>query len=190
MHWFVAPNGEKFYGSGVNGVDAGSPPKRSTDALLITFGIYTPSTDDWAATIRDRLSKWGFNHLGGWNFCVEKIGLPYIANLDLGRLSEALWFDAFDPALPTRVRECADRLTAPHRQLGLRIGYFPDNEIGWWNAALFEWYLPKIGRIIPSGCFGSYFTTATRENGRSCCGTGWHPEALTGLNLFAMPAPR
>ena len=27
VHWFVAPNGEKFYGSGVNGVDAGSAPE-------------------------------------------------------------------------------------------------------------------------------------------------------------------
>ena len=26
VHWFVGPNGEKFYGSGVNGVDAGSAP--------------------------------------------------------------------------------------------------------------------------------------------------------------------
>ena len=143
VHWFVGPNGEKFYGSGVNGVDAGSAPEEVDGRPAYYLWNLYPSIDDWAATIRDRLSKWGFNHLGGWNFCVEKIELPYIANLDLGRLSEALWFDAFDPALPTRVRECADRLTAPHRQLGLRIGYFPDNEIGWWNAALFEWYLSK-----------------------------------------------
>jgi hypothetical protein len=95
------------------------------------------------ASIRERLTKWGFNHLGAWSFCEEKIGLPYIANLDLGRLSEALWFDAFDPALPARVTECAEELTAPHRQLGLRIGYFPDNEIGWWNASLLEFYLSK-----------------------------------------------
>ena len=39
----------------------------------------------------------------------------------------------------------------------------------------------KIGRIIRSGCFGSYFTTAMRENGRSCCGTGCHPGSVDGF---------
>jgi hypothetical protein len=143
VHWLLAPNGEKFYGSGVNGVDAGSPPEEIEGRPAYYLWNLYASIDDWAATVRDRLKKWGFNHLGAWNFCAEKIGLPYIANLDLGRESEALWFDAFDPTLPTRVRDCAERLTAPHRQLGLRIGYFPDNEIGWWNAALFEFYLSK-----------------------------------------------
>ncbi|MEX0802235.1 MAG: hypothetical protein WD688_02780 [Candidatus Binatia bacterium] len=143
VHWLLAPDGEKFYGSGVNAVDAGSPPEEVEGRSAYYLWNLYASIDDWAATIRDRLVKWGFNHLGAWNFCEEKIGLPYVANLDLGRLSEALWFDAFDPALPTRVKECAERLTAPHRQRGLRIGYFPDNEVGWWNGALFEFYLSK-----------------------------------------------
>lgn len=143
VHWFVAPNGKKFYGSGVNGVDAGPPPEVIEGRPAYYLSNLYASTDQWAATIRERLTKWGFNHLGAWSFCEEKIGLPYIANLDLGRLSEALWFDAFDPGLPARVTEWAERLTAPHRQLGMRIGYFPDNEIGWWNAALFEFYLSK-----------------------------------------------
>jgi hypothetical protein len=143
VHWFVTPDGEKFYGCGVNGVDAGSPPVEMGGRPAYYLPNLYASVDDWATTVRNRLVPWGFNHLGAWNFCAEKIALPYIANLDLGRVSEALWFDAFDPALPTRVRECAEQLTAPHRQSGLRIGYFPDNEVGWWNAALFEFYLSK-----------------------------------------------
>jgi hypothetical protein len=143
VHWFLAPNGEKFYGSGVNGVNAGCPPEDFEGRPAYYLWNLYASTELWAANIRERLAKWGFNHLGAWSFCEEKIGLPYIANLDLGRFSEALWFDAFDPALPTRVKECAERLTAPHRQRGLRIGYFPDNEVGWWNGALFEFYLSK-----------------------------------------------
>jgi hypothetical protein len=143
VHWFLAPNGKRFYGSGLNGVDAGPPPKDVDGRPAYYLWNLYPSTDAWAANVRERLAKWGFNHLGAWSFCEEKIGLPYIANLDLGRLSEALWFDAFDPALPARVMDCAERLTAPHRERGLRIGYFPDNEVGWWNAALFEFYLSK-----------------------------------------------
>jgi hypothetical protein len=143
VHWFLAPNGEKFFGAGVNGVDAGCSPEDVEGRPAYYLWHLYASTDTWAATVRERLLNWGFNHLGAWNFCEEKIGLPYIANLDLGRLSEALWFDAFDPALPSRVMDWAERLTASHRQRGLRIGYFPDNEVGWWNAALFEFYLAK-----------------------------------------------
>jgi hypothetical protein len=143
VHWFLAPNGEKFYGAGVNGVDAGNRPEQVEGRPAYYLWNLYASTDLWAANVRERLAQWGFNHLGAWSFCEEKIGLPYIANLDLGRLSEALWFDAFDPALPARVMDWAERLTAPHRQRGLRIGYFPDNEVGWWNAALFEFYLSK-----------------------------------------------
>jgi hypothetical protein len=143
VHWFLDPSGEKFYGTGVNGVDAGPSPEEIKGRPAYYLWKLYASTDLWAATIRERLAKWGFNHLGAWSFCEEKIGLPYIANLDLGRWSEALWFDAFDPALPARVLDWAERLTAPHRQRGLRIGYFPDNEVGWWNAALFEFYLSK-----------------------------------------------
>jgi hypothetical protein len=143
IHWFLTPTGERFYGAGVNGVDAGPPPEAIDGRPAYYLWNLYASTDLWAANIRERLAKWGFNHLGAWGFCEEKIGLPYIANLDLGRWSEALWFDAFDPELPVRVMDWAERLTAPHRQRGLRIGYFPDNEVGWWNAALFEFYLSK-----------------------------------------------
>jgi hypothetical protein len=143
VHWLITPSGEKFYACGVNGVDAGSAPEEVDGRPAYYLWNLYASTDDWAAMVRHRLGKWGFNHLGAWNFRPEKIGLPYIANLDLGRLSEALWFDAFDPELPARVGLWAERLTAPHRQGGFRIGYFPDNEIGWWNAALFEFYLSK-----------------------------------------------
>jgi len=143
VHWLLDPKGDKFYGSGVNGVDAGSPAEEVEGRPAYYLWSLYGSVDQWAESVRDRLGRWGFNHLGAWNFAVEQIGLPYVANLDLGRWSEALWFDAFDPALPARVRECAERLTAPHRQSGLRIGYFPDNEVGWWNTSLFEFYLSK-----------------------------------------------
>ena len=143
IHWLLDPKGDKFYGSGVNGVDAGSPAEEVEGRPAYYLWNLYGSVDQWAETVRNRMSTWGFNHLGAWNFAVEQIGLPYVANLDLGRWSEALWFDAFDPALPARVRECAERLTAPHRQSGLRIGYFPDNEVGWWNTSLFEFYLSK-----------------------------------------------
>ena len=41
VHWFLAPNGEKFYGAGVNGVDAGNRPEQVEGRPLTTCGIYT-----------------------------------------------------------------------------------------------------------------------------------------------------
>jgi hypothetical protein len=143
VFWLFTPDGEKFYGCGVNGVNFGNPPESIQGRPAYYISTLYPGIDAWAATIRERLAKWGFNHAGAWTSSEEQIGLPYIPNLDLGRLSQALWFDAFDPALTDRVNEWADRLTAPHRRHGLRIGYFPDNEVGWWNAALFTFYLSK-----------------------------------------------
>lgn len=141
--WLLTPDGEKFYGCGVNGVNAGISPDRVEGRPAYYLRSLYPSTDAWAATTRERLVQWGFNHLGAWSFAEGQLGLPHIPNLDLGRLSQSLWFDPFDPGSAIRMNECAERLTAPHRQQGLRIGYFPDNEVGWWNAALFTFYLSK-----------------------------------------------
>ena len=37
--------------------------------------------------------------------------------------------------------ERARELTAPYRDLPQLIGYFSDNEVGWWNSSLFIWFL-------------------------------------------------
>jgi hypothetical protein len=143
VHWLRTPSGKRFYGCGVNGVHAGYPPEAVQQRPAYYLWRLYPSVPAWALTVRERLGTWGFNHVGAWAFGEEMIGLPSTPNLDLGRLSQALWWDPFDPSMPTRVTEWAYRLTGPHREAGVRIGYFPDNEIGWWNAALFMFYLAK-----------------------------------------------
>src|SRR5262249_60335861 len=47
------------------------------------------------------------------------------------------WRDPFAPDLPARVRTIARRLVAPFKGDPRRVGYFSDNEIGWWNGPLF-----------------------------------------------------
>src|SRR5262249_17920831 len=39
--------------------------------------------------------------------------------------------------------ELAGELVAPYRNTPYRIGYFSDNEVGWWAGALFVWYSDK-----------------------------------------------
>src|SRR5207249_3465677 len=53
------------------------------------------------------------------------------------------WIDPFDPATERRVRAWARRLVAPYRGDPRRIGYFTDNEVGWWNGALFDYYAKR-----------------------------------------------
>src|SRR5262249_21025895 len=49
--------------------------------------------------------------------------------------------DPFDPAIETEVRRVATEAVAPYRGNPLRIGYFSDNEIGWWNGPVFMAFL-------------------------------------------------
>jgi hypothetical protein len=45
--------------------------------------------------------------------------------------------------MPARLEAEARKLTAPWRKTAYRIGYFSDNEVGWWGGALFVFYSQK-----------------------------------------------
>ena len=47
------------------------------------------------------------------------------------------------PAMESRMMATAQRLIAPYRGSLYRIGYFSDNEVGWWAGALFIFYSSK-----------------------------------------------
>ena len=70
-----------------------------------------------------------------------EIGLPSTPELELGRIVQFVWTDPFDPALIAELRRKAAAAVAPYRGNPLRIGYFSDNEIGWWNGPLFVAFL-------------------------------------------------
>lgn len=69
--------------------------------------------------------------------------MPEIANLELGRLSRFHWFDPFDPATEQAMMAKAAELVRPYKDSPYRIGYFSDNEVGWWGGALFVFYSQK-----------------------------------------------
>src|SRR5262245_13102101 len=79
VFWLVTPSGEKFYGCGVNGANEGFSPESVQGRPAYYLWSQYPSVDSWAASMREQLLKWGFNHLGPWSFAEEKLGLPYIA---------------------------------------------------------------------------------------------------------------
>jgi hypothetical protein len=134
----LTPCGDRFFSLGVNGVDGGSRPRDGANGYFWSF--YEPTLGAWARRARERLLAWGFNTAGAWSFKPQILDMPSTIELSLGRRVNFMWGDPFDPALPARVRRMARKLIAPYKKDPRRIGYFSDNEIGWWNGPLFSAY--------------------------------------------------
>jgi hypothetical protein len=140
--WLRTPCGERFFSIGVDVVDGGASGARLPRAHY-DWRDAAPSLAYWANATRDRLLGWGFNSAGAWSLAPQELRLPTAINLELGRVAKFHWFDPFDPTMPARMRQEAERLTAPYRDTPFRLGYFSDNEVGWWGGALFTFYSAK-----------------------------------------------
>ncbi|MHC1744116.1 MAG: hypothetical protein AB9873_13930 [Syntrophobacteraceae bacterium] len=143
IHWLSTPDGRPFYSKGVNFIDSGKESDRSLEKRAFYWGNFFPSADSWRHSVGRQLDGWGFNTRGGWSDPSPLIDLPLMVDIELGRNSKLHWFDPFDPAMEAKALETAERLTAPFQGDKRLIGYFSDNEVGWWNSALFIWYLGK-----------------------------------------------
>jgi hypothetical protein len=143
VSWLVTPCGERFFSLGVNVLDGGYPEREKAGKTWYSWKAFAPSVADWTADTRRRLFSWGFNSAGGWALPPETLKLPTIINLELGRLARFHWFDPFAPETETRMNALASEIVAPYRGSPYRIGYFSDNEVGWWAGALFIFYSSK-----------------------------------------------
>jgi hypothetical protein len=140
VSWLVTPCGRRFFSLGVNALDGGYPARETDGKIYYSWTAVAPSVGDWVAATRRRLDAWGFNSAGGWSLPPQILQLPTIIDLELGRRARFHWFDPFAPATAARMKVLARRITAPYRNSPYRIGYFSDNEIGWWAGALFVFY--------------------------------------------------
>ena len=143
VHWLVTPCGKRFFSIGVNVLEGGYPQRFPDGRIAYHWGTFYPDLADWGQVARQRLSAWGFNTTGGWSLHPVMLELPTTPNLELGRTARFHWFDPFDPSTADHMRELARRLVAPYKGNPYRIGYFTDNEVGWWNGALFIYYLKQ-----------------------------------------------
>jgi hypothetical protein len=141
--WLATPCGERFFSLGVNILDGGYPDREKDGKIYYSWKAFEPTLTDWTAETRRRLFSWGFNSAGGWALSPQVLQLPMIINLELGRLARFHWFDPFAPETETRMNALARELVAPYRHNPYRIGYFSDNEVGWWAGALFIFYSSK-----------------------------------------------
>jgi hypothetical protein len=138
----VTPCGDSFFSTGVNVLDAGITAGY-LDRPHYDWRDSANSLNDWVAETKERLARWDFNSAGAWSLPPQQLKLPSVINLELGRLARFHWFDPFDPDAQKRMFDEAKILTAPYRNSPYRIGYFADNEVGWWDGALFLFYAAK-----------------------------------------------
>jgi len=136
--WLVTPTGQLFFSIGVNSIDGGGDGDAAYDWTRVA-----PSYASWLDATRVRLARWGFNTAGPTSTLPDELRLPVIPDLELGRTARFHWVDPFHPATATRMRVAARRLVAPYAGRPERIGYFSDNEVGWWSGALFAFYLEQ-----------------------------------------------
>lgn len=141
--WLLNPSGERFFSIGVNAVLGGSQKRHHRGRIWYSWSEFYPDFYVWLLATRIRLKEWGFNTLGAWSVSEKEFNLPFTPELDLGRNARFHWFDPFDPETQQRVRQVARVLVAPYKGNPRRIGYFSDNEVGWWNGPLFVYYIQK-----------------------------------------------
>ncbi len=143
--WLKTPCGHRFYSLGINILDGGNGEHGKLGQAYTGYDWqkFAPTIADWAAATRRRLSDWGFNSAGGWSLPPQELRLPTVINLELGRLAKFHWFDPFSPDTEARMMSLARDLVAPYRGSPYRIGYFSDNEVGWWAGALFGFFSMK-----------------------------------------------
>jgi hypothetical protein len=138
--WLVSPDGEPFFSLGVCMFNQGAkkeeydPAKPSYSALR-----HYDAPEAWADASLRRLKEWGFTTVGGWSD-YEALGksdehdLWATPVLHLGSRSGVPWFDMWDEKQIRRIKELAEETIVPLRDDPRIIGYYSDNELGWWNA--------------------------------------------------------
>ncbi len=144
--WLVTPCGDRMFSLGVNVIDGGASYLNAERRYH--WSHTDPSIDDWAKRNRVRLVEWGFNTAGGWSLDTKRLDFPFTPNLELGRNARFHWFDPYAPETEARARELARKLVEPYRGDPRRIGYYTDNEVGWWRGALFTFYAQEPPRSI------------------------------------------
>ncbi len=136
--WLIKPSGERMWSLGVcctgPGEDSVNPknPGYSGPAL---YGSKTA----WAKVAKKQLQP--FNTLGGWSDQEYFPGMPFTPVLHLGAYAKAPYNDLFDPANIAIMDKAAKDQISKLKDLPGLIGYFSDNELGWWRESLFTSYL-------------------------------------------------
>ena len=159
--WLVSPGTERFFSLGIGCANQGTT-RAAFDPENPSFAAWQhyPTTAAWAEIMNSRLPAWGFTTLGGWSdFSALGKSHPLIAPLatnattnatpvhrpfhltpvlHLGAAAGAPWWDMWEAQNLARIDATARDQIQQYRDDPGLIGYYSDNELGWWNAALWK----------------------------------------------------
>jgi len=158
--WLARPDGHRLWSLGVDCTGIGGPGKPGNPAYdgLALFG----TKEAW---VRDTLAKfkdWGVNTLGGWSDDELFHGaMPYTVVLHLGAYGRAPFNDLYAKETIDAIAKAAADLLPKYKDDPQLIGYFTDNELGWWDDTLFLSYmaLPRTspGKAALVKCLRKYY---------------------------------
>lgn len=143
--WFKDATGKRFTSAGVCVVETGTKFD-DYDPGNPSYGAWRfyKSKADWAADTLRVLKRGGFNTVGAWSDYSALLAVPgndlkMTPILHSGSSAGFPWTDMWDPALVKLSDDVAKGLIESLKRDKRIIGYFSDNELGWWRPALFEW---------------------------------------------------
>lgn len=147
--WMVAPDGRKFFSLGICMVTPGvSREAFDPENPAYAFWQAYPTETAWADGTLDRLQRWGFTTVGAWSDTPRLRASTNMLRgltpvLHLGSTVGAPWWDMWDEKIIQRMDDVAREQILAVRDDPHLIGYYTDNEMGWWNATLFHMALEQ-----------------------------------------------
>jgi hypothetical protein len=149
VSWLTKPNGEQFFSLGVCVVNQGESRKQftPTNPGYAAFQHYE-NAQRWAEATLERLESWKFTTVGGWSDYRDlqqcrDADMAFIPVLAVGMTAGAPWLDMWDTNVIARMHRIAREQILRVRGDKHLLGYYSDNEMGWWNATLFKMTLEQ-----------------------------------------------
>lgn len=161
----VSPQGRPYFSVGVSCVDQGLV-RAEYDPENPAYAAWRHYPDEraWCDATLGRLRQWGFTTVGGWGDfdVIRRWSAPGSPNgssaapsapseaapgdgsllftpvLHIGATVGAPWVDMWDDKLLARMDRAAGEQIVRLRDDPRVVGYYSDNELGWWNATLFK----------------------------------------------------
>ena len=147
--WLVNPQGQPFFSLGVCCVTLGAS-REEYDPENPGYAAWQhyPDSRSWADATSQRLKSWGFTTIGAWSdhgtlARSKEMTLWLTPVLHIGSTAGAPWWDMWDPKIIRRMEEVAREQILTVRDDPRLLGYYTDNELGWWNATLFKMTLEQ-----------------------------------------------
>lgn len=142
ISWLVKPGGERFFSFGVCVVGMGASHEdfSPTNPGYAAFQHYGNS-NRWAEAALKRLKAWKFTTIGGWSDYAalqqcRNADVAFTPALAVGMTCGIPWLDMWDTNIIARMHQIARDQILPLRDDPRLLGYYSDNEMGWWNATL------------------------------------------------------